>query len=155
MWLKFVLSGAVIAFCIFLGYLASAKYRQRKKFFGQLSEFNARYLNELSYERKPLGTLIEGFACSGDFKKTLVKFQEKHDSSVHYSYLTAEEKKECGDYFDMLGRGDAFSQKGFFEMQKSALEEKKTKSATEAKKRGELYLKLGLLAGLAIVILIV
>ena len=55
----------------------------------------------------------------------------------------------------MLGKGDAFSQKGYFEMQKSALEEKKTKSTAEAKRHGELYLKLGLLAGLAIVILIV
>lgn len=155
MWLKFILCGAVIAFCIFLGYLASAKYRLRKKFFCQLSEFNARYLNELSYSRKPLGALIEGFPCTGDFKKMLVQFDRQHNSAVRFSYLTAEEKKDFSNYFDMLGKGDAFSQKGYFEMQKSALEEKKTKSMTEAKRRGELYLKLGLLAGLAIVILIV
>ena len=55
----------------------------------------------------------------------------------------------------MLGRGDAQSQQSCFSAQKAILEEKKADSEREAKTRGELYLKLGLLAGLALVILIV
>ena len=71
------------------------------------------------------------------------------------AFLTDEEKKECADYFSMLGKGDAFSQSGFFTARRAALAQKKEESEKEAKARGELYLKLGLLAGLAFVILII
>ena len=55
----------------------------------------------------------------------------------------------------MLGRGDALSQSGFFSARRAALEQKKADTEKEAKARGALYLKLGLLAGLAFVILII
>lgn len=155
MWLKLAVSAAVIAFCVFLGYLAAEKYRKRNKFYQQFCEFNARYLTELSYERKPLGDFLKEFPAGGDFKKLFGEFYDKREASVRCSYLSAEEKKASLSYLQMLGRGDALSQKGYFEMQKPLLEEKKAKCGKEAKERGELYLKLGLLAGLAIVILIV
>ena len=54
-----------------------------------------------------------------------------------------------------LGRGDARSQHDFFGIRRSTLVEKKGICVKQAKEKGELYLKLGLLAGLAFVILIV
>lgn len=155
MWLKLLVSAGVIAFGVFLGYLAAEKYRKRNKFYLQFSEFNARYLTELCYERKPLSEFLNGFSANGDFKKMLTDYREKRETAVRYSFLSAEEKKACESYLNMLGRGDALSQRGYFEMQKPFLEEKKAKCGKEAKERSELYLKLGLLAGLAIVILIV
>lgn len=155
MWLKLLVSAGVIAFGVFLGYLAAEKYRKRNKFYMQFCEFNAQYLTELCYERKPLGEFLNGFPASGDFKKLFTEFCEKRETTVRCSFLSAEEKKACESYLNMLGRGDALSQRGYFEMQKPLLEEKKAKCGKEAKSRGELYLKLGLLAGLAIVILIV
>ena len=57
--------------------------------------------------------------------------------------------------FSMLGTGDALSQKNYFSAQTAALTRKRENGVKEAKSRGELYVKLGLLAGLAAVILIV
>ncbi|MCI9009698.1 MAG: hypothetical protein HFE27_00745 [Clostridia bacterium] len=155
MWLKFLVSICVIAFCVFLGYLASAKFRLRKKYFVQLATFNERYLNELSYARKPLSDFLREYPYNGDFAKTIGAIAQRQDARPKLGYLNKDEKKYCADYFEMLGKGDAVSQKSFYSAQTGQLEEKKTVSEREAKSRGELYLKLGLLAGLAFVILIV
>ena len=155
LWIKFITGAFVVAFCVFLGYLAGAKHRNRKKFFAQLVLFNERYLTELSYARKPLSTFLREYPYSGDFGKAVNAFAEHRVTEPKLSYLTKEEKKMCADYFGMLGKGDAVSQKGYYSAQKGELEEKKAASEKEAKKRSELYLKLGLLAGLAFVILIV
>ena len=69
--------------------------------------------------------------------------------------IPKEEWKEYGDYFSMLGKGDTVSQKNYFSSRKAILEEKKAVCEKECKTRNELYIKLGLLAGLAFVILIV
>lgn len=155
MWLKFLVCIFVVAFCIFLGHLAAAKHRSRKNFFSQLAVFNERYLTELSYARKPLSEFLQEYPYSGDFAKMVGAFAQHREIEPKLSYLTKDEKKLCADYFGMLGKGDAVSQKNYFSAQKVELNEKKTSSEREAKSRGELYLKLGLLAGLAFVILIV
>lgn len=155
MWLKFLLAALIIAFCVFLGYLAAGKYRARKKYFNQLALFNERYLSELSYTRKPLAEFIASFPYAGDFDKSLKGLTENRNAKVDFSYLNADERKLCGDYFTALGTGDSDAQKGYFSAQKRNLEEKKTESEKECKVKSELYLKLGLLAGLAFVILIV
>ena len=154
LWLKLLIAALVIAFCILIGYLAANKYRQRKKFFAQFQLFNERYLNELDYARKPLSVFLKEYTYSGEFSKALEAFAAQKPMPK-LSFLTKEEASETADYFSMLGKGDAQSQSGFFGARKGILERKKTESEGEAKKRGELYLKLGLLAGLAIVILIV
>ena len=145
MWLKILICIAVIAFFTGLGYLISGKYRARKKFYTQFCAFNERYLNELTFTRKPLSSFLKEFEYTGDFGKT-IEAAEKREGEIKYSYLSKEEKK--------LGKGDSASQKNFFAAQKAKLEEKRTDSEKQAKARSELYLKLGLLLGLAIVILI-
>ena len=156
MWIKFLLSGLIIGFCIFLGYLAAGKFRARFKFYSQFSAFNERYLTELCYSRKPLSEFIEDYTYDGDFAKGLQGVSEdRGQKRPKPNYLTREEWKEYGDYFSMLGKGDTVSQKNYFSSRKAILEEKKAVCEKECKTRNELYIKLGLLAGLAFVILIV
>ncbi len=155
LWLKIIVSCAIVAFGIGIGYLAAGKYRSRKKFFAQLYDFNERYLSELGYSRKPLPVFLKEFPATGDFRKSLEGLAFSRAPDLRYPYLTADEKKECGDYFFMLGRGDAQSQSGYFGARREPLGEKKAACEKEAKANGELYIKLGLLAGLAFVILII
>ncbi len=150
MWLKLMLSAVIIAFCTFMGYLAASKYRSRRKFFTQMTTFNERYLNELTFSRRAIKDLIGETRENGDFYELL----EKKDVQSLPQYLSEQEKKECVDYLKMLGAGDSASQKGYFSAKKKSLESKKAESEKAAKDRGELYVKLGLLAGLAFVILI-
>ncbi len=150
MWIKLLLCALIVAFCTFLGYLAAGKYRARRKFFAQMSAFNERYLNELTYARRTLRELINEVGEGGDFYALL-----ERRGDVKLQYLTEQERKDCADYLQMLGAGDSNSQKNYFSAKKSALGDKKAESEKEAKDRGGLYVKLGLLAGLAFVILIV
>lgn len=154
LWLKLLLALCAIAFCIGLGYLAANKYRNRRSFYAQFYDFNERYLSELGYARKPLPQFLKEYAYTGEFKKTVEAFSARKELPPH-AFLTEEEKKEYADYFGMLGKGDAASQSNFFTAKRAALQQKKEESEKEAKARGALYIKLGLLAGLAFVILII
>ncbi len=155
MWIKFLLSTVIVAVAIFVGYLCAGKFRARKKFFLQFSAFHARYLNELDYTRRPLSQFLSQETYTGDFAKLVEEFSTQKQLNVTFRFLSNEEKKACNEYWNMLGRGDSNSQKSFFSAQSAYLEEKKKASEKDAKERGGLYLKLGLLAGLAIVILII
>lgn len=155
MWLKILICIAVIAFSTALGYLLSGKYRARRRFYNQFCLFHERYLNELNYSRKPLPEFLKEYEYSGDFAKAVSQCVDERDYSVKFSYLTGDEKTAFSNYFSMLGKGDALSQKSYYGAQTKALEEKREEGEKQAKSRGSLYLKLGLLTGLAIVILII
>lgn len=154
-WIKLFLGLVTIGFCVLLGYLAAGKYRARKAFYTQLAAFNGRYLNELSYSRRPLADFLTQFSYTGDFGVAVETFSRERVVKGELAFLKKEERSYLQDYFGMLGKGDVRSQSGFFSAQSDALNAKKTESEKEAKTRGELYVKLGLLAGLAFVILII
>lgn len=153
-WIKLLIAGLIIALSTLLGYVAAGRFRARGKFFAQMCAFNERFVNELSYGRKPLSE-IAADQPSGDFGKLLSEAAAFRVPDVRQAYLTKEEKQDVTDYFSLLGRGDSYSQIGFFTAKKTALSEKKAAAEKEAASRSSLYLKLGLLAGLALVILIV
>ncbi len=155
MWLKILVCALLIAFSVCLGRFASSSYRSRSAFYAQFSSLNERYLNELAYSRRPLAEFLSNGGFSGDFSQVIESFQGGKVNLERCNYLTEEEKGEILDYFSMLGKGDSHSQMQFFSSRKQILTERKETCAQEAKKRGDLYLKLGLLAGLAAVILII
>lgn len=155
MWIKLLLCVLIVAFCTFLGYFAAGKYRSRRKFYQQFVAFNERFLHELEYARRPLQELIQNGDLSGDFARMLEFHAARKEFELNFSYLTKEERTECKEYLSMLGTGDAHSQRSYFASQMRSLAEKQQASEKDAKERGELYLKLGVLAGLAFVILVI
>ena len=154
--LKLLLCAAVVALCVAFSFLLTRRYRSRMQFYYNLSLFNERLVNEVSYTRIPLPAFLEKYSFTGDFDAMLR--QKKGDFSLQnyqFSYLTEDEKKYLADYFGLIGRSDAASQRTFLSAARAELAEKK-KSAEEAyKKYFALYLKLGFLAGLILVVLIV
>lgn len=155
MWIKFILAGLIIAFCTLLGYFAAGKYRARRDLFAEWNSFNERFLSELAFARKPLSEFVGEGGFKGDFGKKVAEFSQKHDAESKFIYLTKEENAELKNYLSMLGKGDARAQSAFFSAQSKRLADAQATGEKEAKSRCELYLKLGLLAGLAFVILII
>lgn len=160
-----ILSVAIVVFTSFCGYLCAKKYRRKKLFYTQLNEFNERFLNEVSYYRRPLADFVGKYSYKGEFAQLLNDFfaRIQHGeitmgfvySNDETDFLQQEEKGEIDDYFQMLGKGDSASQKAFFSSQKEVLRTR-LKSAEDTYKRyGDLYIKLGFLCGLFIVILII
>ena len=160
---KFIVGIALVAFTTFCGYFLAKKYRQRKLFFKQLSEFNERFLSEIAYYRRPIKDFTEKYTYKGEFDELLQDFFNALQSneslqvnildSTEYAFLTAEEKRVVEDYFLMLGKGDSQSQKGYFSSVKTSLSKLQSESEIQCKRYGDLYIKLGFLCGLLILIL--
>lgn len=163
--IKFLLGVAMVAFTAFCGYLLAKKYRQRKLFFQQLKDFNERFLNEISYYRRPIAEFVSGYSYQGEFQTLLALFFEKiQERSVmekiflnddEFSFLSRDEKRLVEDYFQMLGKGDTVSQKGYFSSVRDSLTKLQVGAETECQKYGDLYVEIGFLCGLLILILMV
>ncbi len=163
--IKFLFGVAIVAFTTLCGRIFAKKYRQRKDFFKQLKEFNERFLNEISYYRRPLKEFFEAYTYRGEFQMLLREYFLSLDEpsakrtlfaeQETCSLLTEEEKRVVEDYFLMLGKGDSASQKGYFSSVSGTLSKLQSESEERAKRYGDLYVKLGFLCGLLILILIV
>lgn len=155
MWLKIALGALIVAFCTLLGYLSAGKARARAHFYSAFCDFNERYLAELRYTRKPLGAFLKEQPEKGDFAAVVKSYANQREKKQALSYLKEEERADLDGYLAALGRGDARTQSAFFGERSGALARKKEECAKEAKTRSELSVKLGLLAGLAFVILVI
>lgn len=154
MTLKIILCVLIIAFGVAVGYFMAGKYRSRAAFYSDFCLFHERYLSELQYTKSSLREFIAKFDYKSDFAKVLAAFPEVRGVKK-LSFLKDEEEKALQSYFEMLGRGDSASQRSYFSSQTAELNAKREASEREKKVKGDLYLKLGLLAGLAVVVLIV
>ncbi len=160
MIIKFLLCIAILAFTSGVGYVLASKYRQRKVFFLQFAQFNERFLREISYTKRPLKEFIESFAYKGEFADLLKSYLEQLGKEggelfSEFSFISAEEEKTLKEYFRSLGKGDSDSQRNYFSNAKEVINEYKNKAETEYKKYADLYVKLGVLIGLAIIIIII
>ena len=154
--LKFLLCALLFSLCIGCSYWLTRRYKKRKDFFYNLDLFNERLLNEVSYTRIPLPAFAEKYAFSGDFRKMLAeKMDDFQAEKYDFDYLTDDEKKFLADYFRMVGGSDAASQKTYLSALRKEIEDRRSASGEVYKKYFALYLKLGFLAGLVLVILIV
>ena len=165
--IKLLIGLSLVAFFGFLGYFFSKKYRKRKEFFWQMLQFNERFLAEISYAKRPLAKFLTAYPYKGEFALLLETFfQDLQKDSVggrpvfavgkaELPFLTADELTFVQDYFMTLGKGDTNAQKGYFGGAKTQVQGYKEKSEKDAKKYGDLYVKLGILVGLGALILIV
>lgn len=162
MLIKTVLCVTLLIFTSGIGYGFAVKYRKRKLFFAQLYDFNEKFLLELSYSKRPLIEFIKSFAYKSDFadllQEFLLKIEEDDFFNDYFSavtFLKPDEEREISLFFKDLGRGDSETQKKTFMNHLQINLKKKEKTNEEYKKYGELYVKLGVLAGLSIIIIII
>ena len=163
--IKVLLGVAIIIFFGFCGYLLARKYRKRKLFFEQFQIFNERFLGEVTYCRRPILEFLTKFTYKGEFALLLADYMRAIGGErinlgeflqySDYDFLKTEDKAFLNDYLSMLGRSDSTSQKSYISSAGHEIEARKNDAQSEYKKRGDLYLKLGLLLGLFILILLI
>lgn len=155
--LKVFLCIFAVAACTGVAYLLTRKYKQRMLFFYNLDLFNERLVNEVSYTRVPLPAFVEKYEFGGDFKKMLDEKKATDFGSENYgfSYLTADERKFLSDYFLLVGKSDAASQRTYLSAVRGEIAERRRTAEDIYKKYFSLYMKLGFLAGLVLAVLIV
>ena len=164
--MKLFLGIAIVLFTSYCGRFFSKKYRLRKRFFAEFTQFNERYVNEVSYYKRPIMEFAAKYPCRGEFEKLLKGFfdslrQKSAGNSVfssvlqEYDFLKTEEKAFALDYFSMFGKGDSLSQKEYFSGVRKHLAEWKEESEKQSQRYSDLYIKLGFLLGLTLLILMV
>jgi stage III sporulation protein AB len=161
--IKFIVGIAIVIFCSCCGYKLAGKYRRKKEFYRQLSTFNERFLDELSYHRRPIIEFINAHSYKGEFQVLIYTFldylmdkeKEAFLTDGQYPFLKAEEKGEIKEYFLMLGRGSVDTQKNYFSSAKTRLENMRTEAENTCNRYVDLYVKIGFLCGLFILILII
>lgn len=163
---KLIVGILLVCFTTFCGYLFARKYRQRKKFFTQWTLFNERFLSEIAYYRRPIKEFYQKYEYESEFNEFLLDFikvlshgapkKETYDKILEeFPFLEKEDKSQIVDYFLMLGRGDSGSQKSYFSSAKASLSTRLGEVENQAKRYGDLYVKLGFLLGLALLVIIV
>ena len=154
--LKVLLCVLLFVLCVGCAFWLTRKYRKRKDFFYNLDLFNERLLNEVSYTRIPLPAFAEKYEFTGDFRKMLEDKKDDFQAEKYeFEYLAEDEKKFLCDYFRMVGGSDAASQKTYLSALRKEIEERRRASDEVYKRYFSLYLKLGVLAGLVLIILLV
>lgn len=155
--LKLILCVGSFSLCLLLAWLLTRKFKLRKELYYNLSLFNERLYNEVSYAREPLPAFIAKQPFCGDFKKLLTERQANgfRAGECSFSYLREDERKFIDDYLSMIGKSDAASQKSYLASRRAEVEARRQASEEAYKKHFSLYIKLGVLAGLVLVILIV
>lgn len=157
--MKYVLILIVFAVCVFVGYMLSAKYTKRKKFFMAIISFANKISLEINFSRDRLKVLIENI--DNNSKKYLFnidkKFIEYLDKKSELSqeklfekidFLKQDEKDFLFLFFKTLGRSDVENQTKEIQTFLKRFYEIKDICDVEQKKYGSLSLKLGVVAGL-------
>ena len=123
--------------------------------------FTGYFLEELTYLKRPLEEFLSSRRYKGEFQmvvedKLLALREEKQGVlNENLRFLKGEEQEYLKVYFYEIGKGDSLSQKEFFSSQKAKIFDLQKECEILCKKYGDLYVKLGLLCGLALLLLII
>ena len=161
--IKYLILFAIAGICAYIGWGYSNYYTSRSKFFksvellfdklkteirfsqGKLIEI----LNDFQPHSKDTQTLINNFVDCLNFDKEI----NPENLFVGIKVLNDDEKNVLAIFFKSLGKFDAFNQTNQLANQQDQLAQFFKKAEEDAKKFGTLYIKLGIIAGLVIVLI--
>lgn len=153
---------ALVVFCGFCGYVLSKKYRLQREYYRQFYSFNAAFLKEVSSSRRPIEEWLKKTRFIGAFQDTvesfldaLKKVKDGERILLFPDFLKEEERIFAEEYFFSLGRGDSEEQKRRFTAADKTLNEYREKTQKDGARYTDLYIKMGVLIGLALLILLV
>lgn len=164
--MKFIILFALAGVCIFVGYMFSKKYRQRANFFSALVMLCQKFDVEINFSRERLKNIFENIDEKQKSRlcglvDNFISFIEQEnplEKEILFkgiSFLKEEEKDVIFMFFKTLGRSDVDSQSKEAKNYQSRFENLSSLASGENKKYGSLSIKLGLIAGLFIIVLFI
>lgn len=164
--LKFVLLFLLFVLCATVGYVCSLKYKKRQKFFSSLIMLAEKLDVEINFSRERLKKLIEEIDDSQ--KKNLCNIDQNYIEYLNgscelgveqlfknISILKASEKDLILLFFKSLGRSDVENQSKEIQSYVKRFESLSASADSENKKYGSLCTKLGIVAGLFVVVVLI
>lgn len=160
--LLFVLAGA----CFFIGFIFSKKYKKRANFFQALVMLCQKFDVEINFSRERLKNIFQNLdqkqkdKLAGLVDNFLSYIEqeiplEKETLFKGITFLKEEEKDVVFMFFKSLGRSDVDSQSKEAKNYLSRFETLSSSANNENKKYGSLSVKLGIIAGLFVIVLFI
>lgn len=164
--MKYVLLILLVCVTTFIGYVFSKKYRTRVNFFQALLYLCQKFDIEINFSRERLKNIFESLDEKNKnnlkgIDKNFISFidkevsLEKENLFKGITFLKEDEKDLIYTFFKSLGRSDVDSQSKEIKNFQSRFETLVTQTNAENKKYGSLSIKLGVIAGLLIVVIFI
>lgn len=162
--MKWVFMAIMFTFCVGVGYFFSLKYKRRQNFYSSLIMFAQKLDVEINFSRERLKKLIEDmdeknkkylFGLDKNFLAYLSGNLELKQADLfrNITFLKNEEKETIFLFFKSLGRSDVLGQSKEIANFSKRFDDSLTKCSTENKKYGSLCFKLGIVAGLFLIVI--
>lgn len=161
--MKFVLLIIIVFICAYIGYGLSNYYNKRVNFFKDLKLLFEKIKLEINFSHLKLISILNSFSTTSkevdylkkNFKKCLQENLNFNEENLfcNIKILSNDEKQLLILFLTSLGKFDVFNQSKQLENQEKELELLRKNAEDEAKKYGPLYLKLGVILGLAIALI--
>ena len=164
--MKLLLLVLIACLAIYIGFIFSKKYKKRENFFLALVMLCQKFDVEINYSRQRLKNIFSSLddkqkKSLHGIDKNFLSFIDKEsplDKNFLFNginFLKEDEKDVIFMFFKNLGRSDVDSQSKEIRNFQNRFESFSTSAINENKKYGSLCIKLGIVAGLFIVILFI
>ncbi len=164
--MKWIMMILLFAGCLLTGYLYSSRYKKRVDFFTSLIYFAQKLDVEINFSRERLKKLVEDFdtksksnlqGIDAAFLQYLNNGGELTTDSLFgkKNLIKKEEKETVAMFFKNLGRSDVENQTKEIKNSISRFEKLQNDAIAEYKKYGKLGIKLGIIAGLALIVILI
>lgn len=161
--IKYLILFAVAGICTYIGWGLSGYYTNRSKFFKSVELLFDNLKTEIRFSQGKLIELLSNFRPHSKDAQTLItnfvdclNFDKEINSQnlfLNIKILGEDEKNVLATFFKSLGKFDAFNQTNQLANQQIQLADFFQRAEEDAKKFGTLYIKLGIIVGLAIVLI--
>lgn len=161
--LRIIGGGLLALIACYIGVLVKRRYRQRYLFYKSASEFARSLHSELSTLKTPVPEVVKTFLKShnGDFENMLEKwlqtsltYDKQNEEIYDISLLKEDEKRQMQAFLSSLGKSVLSEQIAHINSFQKAFDEKMSECDAESKKLGNMYFKLCVLIGLAVLLIV-
>lgn len=151
--MKLFACGVVIACSTFVGFCLSRRSKNKCNLYSNLLSFYSAYVTNLDYRQLTVKRLIEEKQYDKEFMQIADHYLYGKENSI--TWLSNDEQRYVEDFFRLLGKSDAVSQKKELVFYETFFKRRYEESEQQYKSKGTLYKRLGVLIGLLVSILLI
>lgn len=160
--LTLIIGSVIFIFALYSGFKIKNFYLERKKYYGDLSDFIVYYENEIKSYKLRLSDIIEDFTTfregvfSSDLKNFLQKTKSGNGADFCFSkkLLCVSDKETVSNFFKNIGKCNLEGELNNIRNFRNRFSERTITVQNKSEKDAALYMKLSILTGLAVMIIV-
>lgn len=156
-----------VAIC-YIGFSLKQIYQKKYRFYKEFCEFNQMLLDEITNYKSQLIKVIDKYLSVNknnlskilttykeNLQNNIIVFENANDIIPKSLFLSKEERLEIVDFFNNLGKSSYENEVQFLKRNLDNMKIKTTKAKEDTTKKGDLYFKLSIMLGFAVILLLI